>query len=914
MNELFGQYKRPKAEIKYIEKIIKIFDQAKGEYKSKKYIQALKSLNETYEMLTEIWDEYPKILTLYLMMKSYFHLRQYNDSYLIKEKLENTLQNIYNDKRDEFFKIKSKIFLYDLIINFILDNLKESIESIINAISYLSTNDEMTLEEKISFYWRYIKGILKLIGKEKTSKFILFKNDYDNMVFMGTKIIKEENENDKVILSKKIKKSMCDEYKSFFNFKLRQTIYEYLDQEFYFVKYGKSNNKLMIFLQKNMDTFVRNNNRQKLIEDLSIFVMLNKINISKEFGLNDLQIIHEQQRRIKSFDTIYYNLIGGFSHIFKDYFEENENDANSKKYKPKKEKQQSNWKELLNQMNLKTSAENAKIKELKKTEENKNSSMYNFKKEILIPQNDEEMDKIILTNIKNKYKFNQSKLIKSHIIPLSNDYQFSKLNNETKNCNKSYNFFTQSNLKSKINNTKIIIKPSKILQKNKKLTINDFIYRNINNFLINKIISIFTPIFKIQNGIQQDPITEINYVPILPKRSDLINLNHPNFIKSYYGLSNKGTHTSENQDAFFYFDNFMLIKNCTLFGVCDGHGKNGAKISHLISVLYPSYIFYLILDDNSIRRKQDTNELMLKLIKLQETPEHSKKIHFLRYILNKLGVEPGFIPFVSGDEMSIYNLLFESIHLSHKALYQKYNIDIDYSGTTLCSGIIIGNKLYVSNIGDSTIILGIFNNKGNTWKPKVLSVNHVPESPEENKRILQCNGKIEKLKNVSNEEYGPYRIFDKDSDVLPGLAMSRSIGDEKAKKLGVIYEPELFSYILSSEHRIIIVGSDGLWNNISYEQAIQIAGKVYDEGRKVDEAVQNLMEMAKYNFNENLKKIRKEKKKQNALNKNLGANSNERKINIKSLNNEENNENIGVIKNDSKSMDDITCLVIFLKG
>ena len=76
----------------------------------------------------------------------------------------------------------------------------------------------------------------------------------------------------------------------------------------------------------------------------------------------------------------------------------------------------------------------------------------------------------------------------------------------------------------------------------------------------------------------------------------------------------------------------MLIKNCTLFGVCDGHGKNGAKISHLISVLYPSYIFYLILDDNSIRRKQDTNELMLKLIKLQETPEHSKKIHFLRYI------------------------------------------------------------------------------------------------------------------------------------------------------------------------------------------------------------------------------------------------------------------------------------------
>ena len=66
MNELFGQFKRPKAEIKYIEKIILIFDKAKEEYKSKKYIQALELLNETYEMLTDIWDEYPKILTLYL--------------------------------------------------------------------------------------------------------------------------------------------------------------------------------------------------------------------------------------------------------------------------------------------------------------------------------------------------------------------------------------------------------------------------------------------------------------------------------------------------------------------------------------------------------------------------------------------------------------------------------------------------------------------------------------------------------------------------------------------------------------------------------------------------------------------------------------------------------------------------------
>ena len=65
----------------------------------------------------------------------------------------------------------------------------------------------------------------------------------------------------------------------------------------------------------------------------------------------------------------------------------------------------------------------------------------------------------------------------------------------------------------------------------------------------------------------------------------------------------------------------MLIKNCVLFGVCDGHGKYGSDVSNIISILYPTYIFYLIVDNNCIRRKQDLNELMLKALNI-------KKINF----------------------------------------------------------------------------------------------------------------------------------------------------------------------------------------------------------------------------------------------------------------------------------------------
>ena len=141
MNELFGQYNRPKAEIKHIEKIIKVFTKAKDQYKSKNYNQALIFLNDSYKLLLEVWDIYPKVLTLYLIMKCNFNLKQYNDCELVKENLENIIHSIYKDRREEYFKMKSKMFLYDLIVKFINDDLNESIESMINVINYISTED-----------------------------------------------------------------------------------------------------------------------------------------------------------------------------------------------------------------------------------------------------------------------------------------------------------------------------------------------------------------------------------------------------------------------------------------------------------------------------------------------------------------------------------------------------------------------------------------------------------------------------------------------------------------------------------------------------------------------------------------------------------------------------------------------------
>ena len=46
---------------------------------------------------------------------------------------------------------------------------------------------------------------------------------------------------------------------------------------------------------------------------------------------------------------------------------------------------------------------------------------------------------------------------------------------------------------------------------------------------------------------------------------------------------------------------------------------------------------------------------------------------------------------------------------------------------------------------------------------------------------------------------------------MPGLAMSRSIGDGLAHKYGVIPDPEIKKYTLVDQDKIIVIASDGVW-------------------------------------------------------------------------------------------------------
>ena len=954
MSDLFGNYKRPRAEKKVIEKFVKKYEKAKSLFKSKNYIESLNEFNSAYELLSDIWDVFPKIVTLYSMMKGYFYTRQYEECKNIIDTLEPMLEYIPKNKFELFIKIKSKIMVYQLILYIIYDELDMAFDAVILLIKYLSNNALFSLEEKTKFYWKYIKGFLKISGMSKGNKFQILKEGFDSMIVEQIMLNDDDqsNKND-MPATKKINRNMIEIYKNYMNSKLRGIIYEILDKEFFEIKYHKSNDKVMMFLHKNMEIFIRDNNKDKLMEIFHTFIVLNKMNLKKEYNMTLSQLVFEQKRRIETFDKIFNNLVGSFNNIFKQDFAMALPNItkNIKKKRFTQNSFQYNIKELRNMIKVKInsplrwrkkksglkneSKEDNKINTENKNNNNirKNSFDYSFLNEIKIPPNTEEMDKQILydnyitrrnllNNVFNKRmstinnykalsrniienktitpKYSKNMEIKLPALTIQNDKE---INEEEKEKDLLKNIHKKKS-KLKINKkSKNEINDSETdTTRNKSKHI--FKLRNINNYFITKILNIFSTFYynkHSEHDSQPEEYLEHGHIHV--RRKDLFDFNHQNFIKSYNIISVKGNQL-DNQDNYFFYENYFLIKNLYFFGVLDGHGKNGKEISKYTSILFPSYLFYLLLDDNLSERKLDINKEIIKLIKIQESPLNIKQMFILTYFFNKFSIDFSTIPLLSNNQQKLNHIILESIDYSQNALSSKYDIDISLSGTTLCSALILGNILYLINIGDSRAILGTYNSRINKWKTTQLTVDHKPNHPNENRRIIFYNGRIERHKNEFGDEVGPYRVYGKDSDSnSQGLTMSRSIGDLESKKYGVIYDPEIFKYELKENDKVIVIASDGLWDQLKNEEVMEIIGECLNKDLKAKEASEILVEKVRKKFVD--VNCRKNKKF------NYENVSSENYFYFRNDNNKEINSDKISYKN--SHIDDITCIVVFLE-
>ena len=148
-----------------------------------------------------------------------------------------------------------------------------------------------------------------------------------------------------------------------------------------------------------------------------------------------------------------------------------------------------------------------------------------------------------------------------------------------------------------------------------------------------------------------------------------------------------------------------------------------------------------------------------------------------------------------------------------------------------------------ANLGDSRGILGKLND--NKWTYESLSRDHKPSEIDEALRIKYKNGDIHPYFDENGNFSGPNRVWLKNQGI-PGLAMTRSFGDIIGSSIGVISEPEIKFFYHEKNDKFIIIGSDGLWEYISCQEAVDIVGNYYHENDlDTDSAVVKLFQLAK---------------------------------------------------------------------
>lgn len=164
-------------------------------------------------------------------------------------------------------------------------------------------------------------------------------------------------------------------------------------------------------------------------------------------------------------------------------------------------------------------------------------------------------------------------------------------------------------------------------------------------------------------------------------------------------------------------------------------------------------------------------------------------------------------------------------------------IDSNLAGTTAVLVYLNAAGIHVGSVGDSRCILGtttsqtarseasfarekktsnfnVFNRKIEDVSELIvipLSTDHKPNHEGEMERILQAGGKVARLTDENGNRVGPYRVWNATGQV-PGLAMSRSLGDRVAHSVGVSSTPIVETFSFDPNDKFIVIASDGVWD------------------------------------------------------------------------------------------------------
>ncbi|XP_057475233.1 probable protein phosphatase 2C 35 [Actinidia eriantha] len=241
----------------------------------------------------------------------------------------------------------------------------------------------------------------------------------------------------------------------------------------------------------------------------------------------------------------------------------------------------------------------------------------------------------------------------------------------------------------------------------------------------------------------------------------------------------------ENQDSFCIKKQIQGNPNVHFFGVFDGHGQFGTQCSNFVKD---------------------------RLVEI-------------------LSGDPALL----GNPIKAYNSAFlttnEELHNSE--------IDDTLSGTTAITVLVMGDTLYVANVGDSRAVIAI--RVGNQIVAEDLSHDQTPFRKNECERVKLCgarvlsNEQVEGLKDPGIQTWGDEETAGNDpprlwvqNGMYPGTAFTRSVGDSIAESIGVVAIPEVSMVQLTPDHLFFVIASDGVFEFLSSQTVVEMVTRYTD--------------------------------------------------------------------------------------
>ena len=466
---------------------------------------------------------------------------------------------------------------------------------------------------------------------------------------------------------------------------------------------------------------------------------------------------------------------------------------------------------------------NKNINEIKENVVKKNISIFNDNndnKNININQNEkinQNKDNKDNKNKENKIQENEKSPLKNNIPLLQltdiNSSSSSLQNNDKIKKNISSEDVTETSYDS---DNGIEIK-GEFLSKQEKTSL----LNNMKKCLFRQTLDLNKPQIFIQNK-----LNNINLKENISIAESQIIENNETKINSYL-ITKAGTDDKKekiNQDSYLLFPN-IFDNLLNIFGIFDGHGKNGHLISSFVSKFLSQY---LTNKKNYIHEKSDESYSDSD----SDSDISEKEILINKELLSNLFLEENF---------NFIKNIIQEIDMK----VNECNFDIQLSGTTCLLLFIFNNQIICSNIGDSQCFLYHCSNE-DRWTHEQLSIIHKPDIDSEKERIISYGGVIHPYYDENGLYEGPNRVYEKGKP-YPGLSLTRSIGDLEAQKIGIISEPDIIIKKIDSTCKYIVLGSDGLWDMITPYDVGRIVNPFFSKN-DIKGATQALLKKASKNW------------------------------------------------------------------